>query len=316
MDYLAEGAVMWRAWRLAAGLLLPACSLTHAPLGPVPEPLPETLAWETSAADDGAFLGLKTEENSVGSLDDLQFLPGVRIVRVVENSPAAAAGLAAGDVLLKLAGQTVDDPGTLDALVLRASPGSRVELSVQRGDTVFAVPVVLAAAEASSATPAQVLYRLDPKFTRAGWATHPHGVALVSLAADSPLADAGVPLGSVVSRVDGQPAHSDRGLLRLLAGRGAGAEVRLDLNTPDGTRRELTLSLYEPPTRLTSLSVPVLFAYESDAAGMRSSLSVVDLWIVQLFRTTRDNGERRYVLLELFGWEVFTLGFGVGELAE
>ncbi|HZM00279.1 MAG TPA: PDZ domain-containing protein [Planctomycetota bacterium] len=299
---------------LPAAALLAGC-ITSAPAGGVPDPLPEALAWQAAVAR-GAFLGLEGEENGSGSLDRLEFLPGVRVRRVVENSPAAAAGLRPGDVVLALDGRELNDPGALEALVAARGAGAGVELSVQRDDTVFAVPVTLAGAAAgpASGAPARPLYRLDVSRSRAGWATGQDGVVLVSAAPGSPALEAGLSIGDRVTAVDGAPVASDRELIRMLEARPPGAEVELSVAGATGLR-PVELELAEEPTRITSVKLPVLFDYESSIDGGRTSTSVLDLWIVQLFEYRRENGERTWVLLELFGWEVFRFSSGVGELS-
>jgi S1-C subfamily serine protease len=239
--------------------------------------------------------------------------------RVIENSPAAAAGLAPGDVVLALGGRSVDDPGALDALVATHAGGESVELSVQRADTVFAVPVTLAGAgagagAAASGAPAQPRYRLDPSRSRAGWATGQGGVVLVSAPAGSPVLEAGLELGDVVTAVDGVAVISDRELIRTLQAREPGASVELSVAGPRGAR-QVELELQEQPTKITGVKLPLLFDYEAAIDGRSSSTSVLDLYIIQLFEYRRDEGERHWVLLELFGWEVFTFSTGVGELS-
>jgi membrane-associated protease RseP (regulator of RpoE activity) len=320
---------------LGAGLLT-SC-VTTAPLAPVPEPLPEALAWQATEAH-GAFLGVEGEENDSGSLDALFFAPGVRVRGVVANSPAEASGLKPGDVVLSIDGRQVDDPGALDALVAGHAAGDRVELSVQRADTVFAVPVTLeargptavaapgsasdaggAAGDAGAPASADAVhprFRLDPSRSRAGWATGQGGVVLVSAPKDSPVFEAGLELGDVVTAIDGRSVVSDRELIRLLQTHDPGAEVELTVAGPrGGDSRTVELELQEQPTKITGFGLPFLLEYEADVDGHKSRVGVLDLYLIQLFEYRREEGERTWVLLELFGWEVFHFSTGVGELS-
>ncbi|MFK7822321.1 MAG: PDZ domain-containing protein [Planctomycetaceae bacterium] len=59
---------------------------------------------------------------------------GVEVRFVVPDSPAAAAGVVAGDVIVKLNGESFADPSTLANAVGRIRPGEAVEVAVQRED--------------------------------------------------------------------------------------------------------------------------------------------------------------------------------------
>lgn len=67
--------------------------------------------------------------------------PGVLVRSVVPGSPAEGVGLAAGDTILSVEGQNVQQPADVVALVGAHAAGSRVSLGVRRGvrDRLFAV---------------------------------------------------------------------------------------------------------------------------------------------------------------------------------
>jgi len=304
-----------RAVLLVALLCAPGACITTVPLAPVPEPLPEALVWR-EATTDGAFLGLDTAENDTGSLDALFFKPGVRVLRVVENSPAAVAGIEPGDVVLTLDGETLNDPDTLDALVHRHSAGERLELSVQRGDTVFGVPVLLAATGAGLNEQVHAIYSLDPARSRAGWSSGQGGVVLVSAAEGSPVRRAGLDVGDVVHALDGAPVRSARELIRMLTAREPGETVRLTVATDGERRRDVKLTLIEPERRLTEFKIPILFRYDRTPDGTSTDVHVLDLWIFELVEYERNESETRWTILELFGYDLFSFSSGVGELAE
>lgn len=292
-----------------AALLAAAC--TTAPLSPVPDPLPETLEWVAAHREPGVFLGLATRENDSGSLDALTFDPGVRVTEVVENSPAAIAGVEVGDVVLALDGAAVDDPGALEELLRRADPGAGAELRVQRGDTVFAVPVVLAGSATGAGAEARVLWRLDPARTAAGWADGAGGAVLASAGEGSPVTAAGLEIGDVVQRLDGSPVLSGRDLVRRVQALEEGEAVRLAGTGADGEPFEREVRLLSAPTAVTGWSVPLLAHYSRDLERDESEFALVDLWVISLFRFLRDGDEREYRVLRFFTWRT-----GVGELSE
>lgn len=59
--------------------------------------------------------------------------PGIQVVYVIKNSPAAAAGLRVGDILLSIDGQKLFFPNQFSALVRSYEPGTEVEIEFLRG---------------------------------------------------------------------------------------------------------------------------------------------------------------------------------------
>ena len=74
---------------------------------------------------------------------DLQRPSGVVITSVTDKSPAARAGLKAGDVIVAVGGQTVDDPNAFDYRFMTHELGGKVELGVVRGGKESKVAVAL-----------------------------------------------------------------------------------------------------------------------------------------------------------------------------
>lgn len=70
---------------------------------------------------------------------------GVEVVGALPDSPAAKAGLKAGDVILELDGQPVTDPDGVRQLVLAHKPGQKVDLKVKRDDKEMMITVELGA---------------------------------------------------------------------------------------------------------------------------------------------------------------------------
>jgi len=304
-----------RIQALVAAALLCASSLagcSTAPAEAIPEPLPEALAWARPAQEGTRnFLGLKTRENDSGSLDALTFDPGARVVRVVENSPAAAAGLQVGDVVLGWGDSDVDDPEALATLLQRTPVGAEIRVRVQRDDTVFEVPVRLRADTAPSVGEVEVLQRIDPARSRAGWVTGRGGAVLVASAEDAPFPLAGVPVGSAVTAVDGEEVLSARALIRALRARPAGSVVRVDFHGSAAERQVAEVELFEAATVVTGAQLPILFNYTHDLVGDTTEFALIDLWFISLFRYIRTGGEREYRVLR---WIQFSSG--KGELAE
>ncbi len=95
---------------------------------PVP-PKPESDAAETVRYP---YLGLALDTLPAASYCENP-LPGVQVVYVMKDSPAAAAGLRNGDILISLDGQKLFFPNQFSALVRSYEPGTKVEIVLLRG---------------------------------------------------------------------------------------------------------------------------------------------------------------------------------------
>jgi serine protease Do len=84
--------------------------------------------------DGGSFLGIETEEVTRENFArfGLSTVRGVAVEKVVENSPAANAGLQAGDVIIKFDGEEVKSVRKLSRLIAEVAPDQRVELTILR----------------------------------------------------------------------------------------------------------------------------------------------------------------------------------------
>jgi serine peptidase DegS len=78
--------------------------------------------------------------------------PGVVVMRVLPESPAAQANLQPGDLLLKLDGVAIADQGDLLTREAAFAPGTKVRLEGLRGNVPFAVDLVLVQRPAPSTT--------------------------------------------------------------------------------------------------------------------------------------------------------------------
>lgn len=295
-------------WILAALACLSAC--TAVPVGAIPDPLPETLEWAAAeSAEAGTFLGLEVRENDSGSLEALSFDPGVRVTRVVAGSPAEHAGIRLGDVLLAWNGERVDDPTTLEQLLIAGDVEAPTQLEVQRGDSVFEVAVRLRPREGAAA-PARLVWRADPARSRAGWLAGQNGVVLVTSDAEGPFPAAGVGVGSVVTHLDGVRQRSELAFVRALREREPGTSVAVDFVPADGGEaRRAKVELYGPGRRVTRAGIPILIGYRADPNGEAARFYVLDIWLLSLFSYRREGAERHYSVLGLLNYSM-----GLGEL--
>jgi putative serine protease PepD len=70
---------------------------------------------------------------------------GAEVRTVVPGGPAERAGIRPGDVITRVAGRPVRDPGDVSSAIAGQKPGDEVELEVQRGGTVVSLEATLGA---------------------------------------------------------------------------------------------------------------------------------------------------------------------------
>ena len=84
---------------------------------------------------DGGYLGVSTQEISKENFAKfgLRDVRGVAVEKVLENSPAAAAGIQTGDVIVRFNGEEITSTRKLTRLVSEVAPDHQVKLTIARG---------------------------------------------------------------------------------------------------------------------------------------------------------------------------------------
>jgi len=73
----------------------------------------------------------------------LQAAAGITVSAVVSGSPAAQAGIRAGDIITKVGDQQIDQDHPLSSIMAKSRPGDRVKLSIIRDGQTQVVEVTL-----------------------------------------------------------------------------------------------------------------------------------------------------------------------------
>lgn len=166
------------------------------------------------------YLGALTEDvvQIVGEEVAGEPAEGARILSVVDGSPAAAAGLREGDVVIAFAGQKVDSRRQLQFLIAGSAPGQEVDCRVFRAGTPVELRVRLVEwIEEGPASARKAEHWLgmevgslesgDPRVVRLRetlGVTAATGVMVVAVLEDHPAAEAGIRPGDVLISIDGQ----------------------------------------------------------------------------------------------------------------
>lgn len=103
----------------------------------------------------GVRLGVQVEDTADGAV----------ITDVLEDTPAAEAGLQVDDVIVAVNGDTVDAERTLRERLLAYDPGDMVTLEVQRGDETLTIDVTLAEVDVQSFLD-ELPFEFDGEFPR------------------------------------------------------------------------------------------------------------------------------------------------------
>jgi serine protease Do len=161
---------------------------------------------------------------------------GVRVARVLDDSPAASAGLLVGDVIRRYQGREVADPTQLIRSIQFTPPGSEARFEVERSGRPFELT-----ARVASRTQAE-LDRYDGRRVESlgltvitaseealgtGTGTDPIGAFVVEVEEGGIAARAGLQRGDLIIQIGGESVRSaPETVSRLTSG---GREVRIDI---------------------------------------------------------------------------------------
>ena len=173
------------------------------------------------------WVGLKVEEPPSGRARRI----GAEVSGVVPGSPAARAGLRAGDVLLRSRQRQIENAYDWNAELLELRVGERLPVVVRRNGQEFQVDLVVADQPEASAPKVAVLRELElisltPQI-RAERNIRSQRGALIYRVSDRVAADLGIQAGDVIVQINRTPiesadeaaraidAYAGRGLIRM-----------------------------------------------------------------------------------------------------
>jgi serine protease Do len=189
----------------------------------------------------------------------LEKAEGALVTRVIDDSPAAKAGIKHGDIVLTVDGRPVRETRDLIDYVSAQGPGKKVELGVLRDGKRLSRTVELTERdsgeeETGEAPEAEVggLEWLGLDYQEITPATRESfglpadvvGVVVRDVAASSPLYDEGVAPGDVIVEVNGTPVSGARSFEAAVSGVRPGGFVRLYLQRYDPRNNERSVSFF------------------------------------------------------------------------
>ncbi len=173
---------------------------------------------------------------------------GVYVLSVFPGSPAAAAGLRVGDVILQAFGQSMSKTDTLRTMIHNLLPGSVVRLGIWRDRKLQTLDVVLGNWDTISARGAlddlglSVEALTAQEASAAGLPTAT-GVRLSAVQPGSLAERVGLRAPIILLELDHQPVASMDDLIRFLAPLNRGEEVHAVFLGENGQRYSQTLAL-------------------------------------------------------------------------
>jgi C-terminal processing protease CtpA/Prc len=263
----------------------------------------------------GAFTGVVVGD-SRDTLDAMLEEPeGLLVTAVVENSPAAWAGIEPGDLLLELeapSSRVLRWPSEWREVELESEPGTRLVLLVDRAGAERTVELVTeerlhpsergAPERVREEERAGVVLRTATEVeARAAGLGPGGGAVVVGLTRESPWRAAGVRYGDLVRAVDGVDVAHPMVVLQQVRAAEAD-EVELEL-LRDGERLTVRAPLTRREGELRELSIPLVYSYrkESDRKSWSALLGIVRwestpaawrLRLLWLFRMSGGDADR------------------------
>ncbi|MCA9102531.1 MAG: trypsin-like peptidase domain-containing protein [Planctomycetales bacterium] len=203
-----------------------------------------------------AYLGVGIQPVTATLAEQFHVKPreGVVVTEVRPDTPAAAAGLQAGDVIVEFAGMPISDAGQLQTAVERAAIGSSQELTVIRDGKRMSLTLEPEEqpADLASSTPGEAAPRGTASFEQFGMqvgelsadvarelgVAGAHGVVITEVEPGSAAEEAGLEAGNVITKVNGKDVSSVAEVADLLSAEanGDGNGVLLLVRTSAGSR--------------------------------------------------------------------------------
>ena len=170
---------------------------------------------------------------------------GVVLADVHPRSPAAAAGLQVGDIVVSLDGKTMENARQFDVNLYRRAVGDSATVMAMHGTERFTVRVPVIAREDDPVRVTELVKSERSLVPRLGvlavdvdskissmlpWLQSRTGVLVVARAADAPQADTGLQPGDVIQSLNRSPVASIDAINGTLAGFHAGDAVVLSVD--------------------------------------------------------------------------------------
>lgn len=205
--------------------------------------------WKALLAVCAAVLALSLGAGAVAAQTDQPPEPGVVIISVAADGPAAKAGVKRGDILLSIDGKAVNSQADVLDVLDSLKSGARVKLEITRGEQPRTLTATLGERNGRAYLGVSLGVAEAPAVleTFRGARFMQPGATITEVVADSPAADAGLQVGDTIVGIDGQRFTLRSGLAEALAAKEPGDTIELDVVDTDRKNRTVEVTLGENP---------------------------------------------------------------------
>lgn len=255
------------------------------------------------------YTGIYARSNS-NVLQAENAFAGITVTSVIENSPGAAVGLKANDVILSANGTEMKDPNQLVGLAETLPIGTVIELRVERDTEVLTLPVttvarLLSPDEKKAVPKTHIENRLlgvefqSPDDQEIAMLKLPpkSGIKVVRLAKKSPMAEAGIKSNEIIGEIDGETIDSPEAFVSKLNSDPDSGSIKLRVVSATGKWRTERVKLHRPPKEVRNFSIPLLVKYSREPNKSLFKIPIL------LFKRERIETSTKYQWLFFFNYE-------------
>jgi C-terminal processing protease CtpA/Prc len=235
----------------------------------------------------GTFTGVEVADARRTLESQLTAPEGILVTGVVENSPAVAAGIQEGDILLEAAldkdqQSPLQWPSDWYGLEQTAAPGSSIHVRFDRagreGETTLrpvkrlAPPRRLTGSVFREEAKVGVVVRTASEVeAHAAGLTRGQGCVVVGLASTSPWRRAGVLFGDLILKIHDKPVTTPQALLAAIHALDRGDAVEITVFR-EGKRIDLSTSVSQRARETRAFKIPLIYAYENRRGIEKTSI--------------------------------------------
>ncbi len=253
----------------------------------------------------GGFTGLYVAD-ARKTLDEMEGdAAGVRVARIVENSPGDAAGIEEGDLLVEAtdaagARHELSYPSQWRALELAAAPGTTIRVVIDRGGAETRTDVGVVARVRATERLEPVRLREETKVgivlrsateveARAAGLGPGGGAVVVGLSGGSPWRTAGLRFGDLLTSVGGTEIAHPQAVLDAIRASAPGDVLDVEF-VRDGKKETIEAPVSRRASEVSHVNLPVIFSYDAERGdtewsailGLVNYRSTIAAWQLRL----------------------------------